>query len=84
MDMYILKIRVGREYYPVTWPEGHVVWEEGGPLKPTLFDIQGRLMAEQELREARLEGKDYYFEHVEEPGQDYTPENLGTVHPLYP
>ena len=61
--MWILKLRVGKEFYPVSWPEGRICWPES-PYKPTTFDISGRLEAETEVRASAGKGN-YIFEHTE-------------------
>jgi hypothetical protein len=57
--MWILKIRVGKEFYPVNWETGNVVWDKDTVVRPTIFSAGRRLDADLELRRTGHKPEDY-------------------------
>lgn len=58
--LYTLKLRVGKEYYPVQYDTGLVCWDE--QREPTVFSEAGKERALAELAEGGYEKGDLLFE----------------------
>jgi len=56
MNHYILKLKVGKEYYPVNWQTGQVCWEGSG-IEPTVFTDETKERAMYDIMYSR----DYKF-----------------------
>ena len=60
---YVLKVRVGQDYYPVRWPSGQICWPEIQRMTPTILtDKQAREIRLELLESEYLLSTDYSIE----------------------
>lgn len=60
---YVLKVRVGENYYPVRWPSGQICWPQMKQTRPTILNEKQATKIRLELLESRhLLPSDYLIE----------------------